>query len=399
MIKYKCQDFSVLAFFYNRLVKKMKVAVVKAENYQSQTVDTAVNKAVELLGGWEKYIQKGDKVLIKPNMLTAASPEKAVTTHPEVVRAIIKAVKSLGAYPSVADSPGVSNVKKTALKTGIWQVCEDENVPFIIWEKSKEYPCPEGKFVKHFELADTISDFDKLISVAKMKTHVFMGVTGAVKNLFGCIVGTNKARFHLRMQKHSDFAHVMVDLYYTLKPTLNIIDGISGMEGQGPMSGDIVNPRIIIASENGLAADLVMADKMGFKAESMPIAKAAIDENRSVLLSEIETIGDGKEEKFAFKRPHTYESMQDTYVPKFILKLGQNQLTAKPTITDKCIGCGRCAHHCPPKAISIQQRKAVIDYSKCIRCYCCQELCEHQAVELKDGILLNLLKKIGIYKV
>ena len=81
------------------------------------------------------------------------------------------------------------------------QVCQEEETPFIFWEKSKIYPCREGKFVKHFELADTISDFDKIISVAKMKTHVFMGVTGAVKNLFGCIVGTNKARFHLRMQK------------------------------------------------------------------------------------------------------------------------------------------------------------------------------------------------------
>ena len=390
--------FSFGIFLDYKVGEKMKVAVVKAENYQSRTVNEAVNKAVDLLGGWEKYIKKGDKVLIKPNMLTAAAPEKAVTTHPEVVRAVIKAVKSQGAYPSVADSPGVSNVKKTAVKTGIWQVCEAENVPFVIWEKSRTYPCPEGKFVKHFELAEMIGDFDKIISVAKMKTHVFMGVTGAVKNLFGCIVGTNKARFHLRMQKHSDFAHVMVDLYYTLNPTLNIIDGINGMEGQGPMSGDIVNPQIIIASENGFAADLVMADKMGFKAENMPIAKAAIEENRSALLTEIKTVGDGKDVKYVFKRPHTYESMQDTYVPKFILKLGQNQLTARPSITSACIGCGRCARHCPPRAINIKERKAVIDYNKCIRCYCCQELCEHQAVELKDGLILNLLKKIGIYK-
>ena len=170
------------------------------------------------------------------------------------------------------------------------------------------------------------------------------------------------------------------------------------MEGQGPMSGDIVNPQIIIASENGFAADLVMADKMGFKAENMPIAKAAIEENRSALLTEIKTVGDGKDVKYVFKRPHTYESMQDTYVPKFILKLGQNQLTARPSITSACIGCGRCARHCPPRAINIKERKAVIDYNKCIRCYCCQELCEHQAVELKDGLILNLLKKIGIYK-
>lgn len=377
----------------------MKVAVERAENYQIENVDRAINNAVDFIGGWEKYIKKGDKVLIKPNLLTAALPQKAVTTHPEVVRSLIKAVKKLGAKPFVADSPGVSNVKKTAEKTGILQVCQEEETPFIFWEKSKIYPCREGKFVKHFELADTISDFDKIISVAKMKTHVFMGVTGAVKNLFGCIVGTNKARFHLRMQKHADFAHVMVDLYYTVKPTLNIIDGISGMEGQGPMSGDIVNPKLVIVSEDGFAADLVMADKMGFNAENMPIAAAAIEEQRSVHLKDIEVVGSGKDIKFAFKRPHTYESMQDTYVPKFILKLGQNQLTSKPVINKNCVGCRRCEHHCPPKAINIKAQRAVIDYHKCIRCYCCQELCEHQAVDLKDGWILALLKKLGIYKV
>lgn len=377
----------------------MKVAVERAENYQIENVDRAINNAVDFIGGWEKYIKKGDKVLIKPNLLTAALPQKAVTTHPEVVRSVIKAVKKLGAKPFVADSPSVSNVKKTAEKTGILQVCQEEKTPFIFWEKSKIYPCREGKFVKHFELADTISDFDKIISVAKMKTHVFMGVTGAVKNLFGCIVGTNKARFHLRMQKHADFAHVMVDLYYTVKPTLNIIDGISGMEGQGPMSGDIVNPKLVIVSEDGFAADLVMADKMGFNAENMPIAAAAIEEQRSVHLKDIEVVGSGKDIKFAFKRPHTYESMQDTYVPKFILKLGQNQLTSKPVINKNCVGCRRCEHHCPPKAINIKAQRAVIDYHKCIRCYCCQELCEHQAVDLKDGWILALLKKLGIYKV
>lgn len=376
----------------------MKVAVVRAEDYQTKTVDVAVNSAINFLGGWEKYIQKNDKVLIKPNLLAAALPEKAVTTHPEVVRSIIKAVKKSGAYPSVADSPGVSNVKKTAIKTGIWKICEEEKTPFIIWKNSKSYSCPDGRFVKHFELADTIGDFDKIISVAKMKTHVFMGVTGAVKNLFGCIVGTNKARFHLRMQKHDDFAHVMVDLYYTLKPTLSIIDGISAMEGQGPMSGDIVNSHIIIAGEDGFAADLIMADKMGFNAERMPITAAAIEENRCVRLHDIEIVGDGKDVKFMFKRPYTYESMQDTYIPKIFLKLGQNQLTARPTVTVDCIGCGRCARHCPPQAINVKKGKAAINYDKCIRCYCCQELCEYNAVKLKDGLMLSLLKMIGFYK-
>ncbi len=239
----------------------MKVSVVKADNYNIETVDKAVNDAVNLIGGWKNFIKKGDKVLIKPNMLTNVTPEKAVTTHPEVVRAVIKAVKNMGALPAVGDSPGISNLKSTAKRTGILTICEEENVPFVYFKQSKAYNYMEGRFIKQFELVDCLSDFDKIISVAKMKTHVFMGVTGAVKNLFGCIVGTDKARFHLRMQKHIDFAHVMVDLYQTIKPTLNIIDGITAMEGQGPMSGDVVDAKIIIASSDGFAADLIMADK------------------------------------------------------------------------------------------------------------------------------------------
>ena len=353
----------------------MKVSVVKADNYNIEIVDKAVNDAVNLIGGWQNFIKKGDKVLIKPNMLTNVTPEKAVTTHPEVVRAVIKAVKNMGALPAVGDSPGISNLKS---------------------KQSKAYNYMEGRFIKQFELVDCLSDFDKIISVAKMKTHVFMGVTGAVKNLFGCIVGTDKARFHLRMQKHIDFAHVMVDLYQTIKPTLNIIDGITAMEGQGPMSGDVVDAKIIIASSDGFAADLIMADKMGFDAEAMPIAAAGIEEKRIVHLKDIKVVGDGKDEQFHFVKPHT--SMQDTYLPKFILKLGQNQLTSKPVINKNCVACGRCSHHCPPKAITIIDKKVNIDYQKCIRCYCCQELCPHQAVDLKDGLILSLLKYIGIYK-
>lgn len=376
----------------------MKVAVVKASEYNEQIIEHAVNEAINLIGGWSKYIQKGDKVLIKPNMLTAIEPEKAVTTHPEVVRVVIKAIKKLGAYPSVGDSPGINGVKTTAQKTGILEVCEEEDVPFILFKHTKAYPCPEGKYMKSFDLTTELDKFDKIISLAKMKTHVFMGVTGCVKNLFGCIVGTHKSLFHLRMQKHSDFAHVMVDLYYTVKPTLNIIDGVTGMEGQGPMSGDVVNPKIIIASENGFAADLVMSDKMGFAAEKMPIAAAAIEEKRSPLLKDIEIVGDAKDKQMHFTQPHTYKSMQDTHVPAFILKLGQNQLTSRPHINDNCIACGRCMRHCPAKAITLKNKRAHIDYNECIRCYCCQELCPHRAVDLKDGFILKVLKRVGIYQ-
>ena len=378
--------------------EKIKVAAVKAVDYERAHIAAAIDEAVNILGGWDKYVQKGDKILIKPNMLLAAEPDKAVTTHPEVVRAVVRALKARGAFVGVGDSPGIANVKTTAQRTGILEVCEEEEVSFITFKHSRLYACPNGRFMKHFKLARALEDFDKIISLPKMKTHVFMGVTGGVKNLFGCIVGTNKARFHLRMQKHSDFAHVMVDLYYTVKPVLTIIDGVTGMEGQGPMNGDIVKPQVILASDNALAVDLVMADMMGFAAEKMPIAAAAIEQNRSPRLAQIEVLGSAAHKALHFTQPHTYKTMQDTYLPNWLLKLGQKQLLSHPVINSRCIGCGRCMRHCPAKAITLENRRAHIDYSKCIRCYCCQELCGHQAIDLKDSLLLKFLKKIGAYR-
>ena len=126
----------------------MKVSVIKADNYNIEIVDKAVNDAVNLIGGWQNFIKKGDKVLIKPNMLTNVTPEKAVTTHPEVVRAVIKAVKNMGALPAVGDSPGISNLKSTAKRTGILTICEEENVPFVYFKQSKAYNYMEGRFIK-----------------------------------------------------------------------------------------------------------------------------------------------------------------------------------------------------------------------------------------------------------
>lgn len=134
----------------------MKVSVVKADNYNIEIVDKAVNDAVNLIGGWQNFIKKGDKVLIKPNMLTNVTPEKAVTTHPEVVRAVIKAVKNMGALPAVGDSPGISNLKSTAKRTGILTICEEENVPFVYFKQSKAYNYMEGRFIKQFEFSSLL---------------------------------------------------------------------------------------------------------------------------------------------------------------------------------------------------------------------------------------------------
>lgn len=369
-----------------------KVVVVKANSYESQVVEQAMKELLIQLGGITAFVKPGEKVLIKPNMLEGLPPEKAVTTHPEVVRALIREVKKTGAIPIVGDSPGISSTLKVAEKCGILEVCQQEGVEVVSFEEKMDVVFPEGKTMKKFALTSSLDQVDKVISVAKMKTHSFMVVTGGVKNLFGLIVGKDKAQFHLRMKKRSHFAGMLVDLAQVVKPVLYLIDGIVGMEGNGPRNGIVKHAGLLLGGKNGFAVDLIMAEIMGYKGESMPVTARALSLGLLPKFQDIEIIGNGAKTRLQFISPHNLESL-DQRLPVPIVDFFQNQLTAKPIITGNCIACGRCAEHCPPKAIEMLDQKAVIDYNKCIRCYCCQELCPADAVELKRGFLLKIFRK------
>lgn len=369
-----------------------KVAAIKAGSYDPKVVQQAIEDLLRELGGIEKFIRPGERVLIKPNMLEGMPPEKAVTTHYEVVRGMIQQVKKAGGIPLVGDSPGVSSTLRAAEKCGILLVCQQEGAQLVPFTEKVEVSFKEGTTIKKFILASTYNQVDKVISLGKMKTHSFMGVTGGVKNLFGLIVGTDKAQFHLRMKKRSDFAGMLVDLAQAVKPVLYIVDGIIGMEGNGPRNGDPKKADILLGGANGFAVDLVMAEVMGFKGESMPVAAKALSLGLSPKIKEIEIVGSGRERRLEFAKPHNLESI-DNRLPISLVSFFQNQLTAKPVIIDCCIACGRCAAHCPPKAIQMT-KKAVIDYKKCIRCYCCQELCPADAVMLHNGFLLKLINRV-----
>ncbi|MBC8014577.1 MAG: DUF362 domain-containing protein, partial [Sporomusaceae bacterium] len=312
---------------------------------------------------------------------------------PEVVRAVIRQVKKAGATPLVGDSPGVGSTLKAGEKCGILEVCQQEGVELISVTDKIEVLFPEVMTMKKFVLAAAYRQVDQVISLAKMKTHSFMGVTGGVKNLFGLFVGTDKAQFHLRMKKRSDFAGMLVDLAQVVKPVLYLVDGIVGMEGHGPRNGIPKQAGVLLGGTNGFAVDMIMTEIMGFRSESMPVAARALALGLCPSVKQIHVMGSAKDVRLQFAAPRNLESL-DKWLPLPIIDFFQNQLTARPEITKQCIACGRCADHCPPKAIQIVNHEAVIDYKACIRCYCCQELCPADAVELKNGFLLKVVKGI-----
>jgi len=370
----------------------MKVCAAKCASYNYAEVEAAVEEVFLEFGGIGARIKPGERVLVKPNMLEGLPPEKAVTTHPEVVRAVVRLVKKAGGIPVVGDSPGTGNTERVAARAGIARVCEEEGVELLPFAEAKDYAYPEGRTIKRFTLAKELSEVDKVISVAKMKTHSFMGVTGGVKNLFGFNVATTKAQYHLRMQKRDDFAAMLCDLALFIKPVFFIVDGVVGMEGNGPRNGSPKKAGVILGGDNGFAVDMVMTKMMGLEAEKMPVARTALAWGAVVPLKDVEVAGSGRDMTFNFIPPDNIESL-DGRVPAFLVRFFQNQFTARPVMNERCTGCGRCARHCPPKAIKIANRRAVVDYEKCIRCYCCQELCPADAVELKEGFIMRVFSR------
>jgi uncharacterized protein (DUF362 family)/Pyruvate/2-oxoacid:ferredoxin oxidoreductase delta subunit len=377
---------------YQEGTMKEKVALAACQTYSQVEVEKAVAELLAAWGGVSALVSPGETVLLKPNIVEGLPPERAVTTHPEIVRAVIRQVKQAGAKPVVGESPGVSGTRKAAERCGIWAVCQEEGVELLLFEEATSVAFPDGKMIKKFSLAKDLYSVDKVISLAKMKTHTFMDITGGVKNLFGLIVGADKAQFHLRLKRRSEFAAMLVDLNQLVAPIFYLVDGVVGMEGNGPRNGIPKQAGLLLGGTNGFAVDMVMADVMDFPAEKLPVAAEALRQGLTAGLSAIERTGSARDVKVPFVRPRNLESL-DGRLPSWFVSFGQQQLTARPAIESNCVGCSRCVKHCPPQAMVIKEGKAVIDYSRCIRCYCCQELCPHNAVSLREGFLLRGVRR------
>jgi len=358
-----------------------KVLISRCNNYQPDQVEPAIEKCFELF-----TIKPGQKVLLKVNALMAADPEKAITTHPAIAAAVIKKVKQLGAIPYVGDSPGdaCSNIEKVLEKCGF------TNLGAEIANFHKESIEIKSSRNKTYRLAKVIFDFDVIINLPKLKTHGMTLYTGAIKNLFGCVPGFSKSRYHFHSPKISDFAKNIVDILEIVKPSFNIMDAVDGMEGKGPSNGKKRHLGAIIASTDAVALDAVATECIGIKPLEVEIIKEAY--KRGLGTIEPEVIGEKFHEKW--KRPVRNLDILTKYLPNFVLNLVRpiaNQLAIHPQIDqDKCKKCLICLNNCPAKTIHKKNGKIEINLAKCIMCFCCHELCPYKAIELKQSWLAKL---------
>jgi uncharacterized protein (DUF362 family)/Pyruvate/2-oxoacid:ferredoxin oxidoreductase delta subunit len=382
-----------------------EVSIVKCEDYNYEKVKNAVCNSFNNLGGIHTFITPGDKVLLKVNLLIRRKPEKATTTHPTIVQAIAELVIEAGGKPIIGDSPGGYHFYKKEILKSVYETCgmigaaERSGAELNYNTEVADIPYPAGKVIKNIKTIKPLLEVDKVINIPKIKTHMMTVYSGAVKNLFGIIPGSFKAEYHLRFEDTMDFSNLLIDLCLFAKPVLTIMDAVIGMEGYGPTNGNPKQVGLIIAGINPYELDIIAANAIGLKIDQVPTIIASIDRNLcSKDISNIVILGEKLEDVIVsdFKKPTTQLSFNfyNLLLPKFVSKRINKFLKPNPKFNlSICKSCGMCVKSCPPGAITMKEGKPFVDYSKCIRCFCCHELCNYDAVKIKRPWFLKLILK------
>jgi len=367
------------------------VSIVKCQNYDEAKVLTGLRQSINLIGGIQTFIKKGHRVLLKPNLLYGKTPDKAVTTHPAIVKGMIRIVREAGGIPFIGDSPSIGSLIRAAEKAGIKRVADEMNCPLVEFNKPVLPPKGGGKIFKQLEIDRAVFEADVIINLPKLKTHSLTLLTLGVKNLFGCISGPRKALWHLKAgEDRKTFAQILVDIYQIVQPSLTILDGIVGMEGNGPGSGDPRALGLILASQDALSLDQVVCDLLGISRKLLLTNRVAFEQGMGK--GEIDVLGERMEDVKISGFQFPALSQPDWNLPRFLKKVLRNALTSKPVIDEEvCKACDRCEEICPPRALARKGKSLVFDYEQCIRCFCCQEVCPEGAISIKPGWGLKLV--------
>ncbi|HEX8949867.1 MAG TPA: DUF362 domain-containing protein [Dissulfurispiraceae bacterium] len=364
----------------------MPKVIVKRASYDYAVLRPAFFSIMDSLGG--NAIKRGSRVVIKPNLLAPAPPGKAVVTHPLVVKAAAEYVLGKGAAPQISDSPPMGSFERVLKESGIRSALEGLDVEFREFGESAAVDIgePFGKI----EIARDAVEADVLINLPKLKTHTQMLLTLGVKNLFGCIVGLRKPEWHFRTGVDREmFAKLLFRIYNAVKPSFTVLDGILAMEGQGPGKGGI--PRgigVLAGGSDAVALDYAVCGMLGIAPERLLTNKAAKECGMPVEGVEI----DGEfPEVPDFRLPGTTSLI---FGPRILHGVMRKHFVQRP-VSDRslCTFCGECGKYCPAKAIKYEREKIIFDYDKCIRCYCCVEVCPRGALKARETLPGRIVRR------
>ncbi|MBS1406787.1 MAG: DUF362 domain-containing protein [Christensenellaceae bacterium] len=376
------------------------VAVVRCKTYDVEAVKPALEEAVNAVNGLD-FVMPGMKIIIKPNLVSFKKPDAAATTHPALLEALVEMLLARGADVTIGDSPGGPHslplLNRVYTATGMDRV-EKLGAKLNRNMNEKTVDFPEGKVLKNFTYTEYLDEADAIIDFCKLKSHGMLGMSAAVKNLFGTIPGLKKPEVHYKFQNDAEFADMLVDLNEYFKPRLAICDAVVGMEGNGPTAGTPRQIGAIIASKSTYYADVVGAELIGMNIDGLPTLQAAYERGFAPASSKnLRVYGDIRALTVDdFKAPPVrgLSFMRKGNVLHFISKAA---LEHKPTLKKRlCVGCGECARMCPAKAIEMKNKKPHINREKCIRCFCCQEFCPRAAMVAHRPLAAKVLNKLKL---
>jgi len=403
------------------------VALVKCDSYEYEEIKRAVDESLNLIGGLD-FIKPGMKIGIKANLVTGSAADKAITTHPVLLKRLCELLVERGASVVIGDSPG--GLYTPAFVQNIYKACglyelesikgQDNDIPGAPVPSvtlNTDFSIKDGKFpdaasLKSFIYTGWLDDVDAIIGFSKLKTHAMMGMSCAVKNMFGCIPGTTKPDYHMRFPEEKAFANVMVDLNEFFKPTLYLVDAIDGMEGNGPTAGEKRHIGAILASKRPYSLDMVCAHMIGMGINDVQTLLVANERGLGPKdINEVSILGSYSLSDAVikdFKRATIHQSITFeggsafNRIKSIAVKLAYS---TKPLVKkEECIGCKKCHDTCPAKAITMVPSKGAspkgtgniphIDRSKCIKCFCCQEFCPVGAMKVHYNPVGNMLNKM-----
>lgn len=382
--------------------------IYRNTNYDYEEIKQTIGDLLDSLGARE-IIHKNAKVFLKVNLLSKKQPEDCVTTHPTIARAVAEYVIAREAKPILGDSPG-GPFTESALR-GIYQATGMHEAALLSGAElnydttAVEVRLAEHRALERIEMVKAILDADIVIDLAKLKTHVMMTYTGAVKNLYGTIPGLTKAAYHMKLQEPQPFANHLIDICQKIKPSISIIDGVHAMEGDGPSNGVKREFGFIMGSRDPYELDYVACTMAGIQPSLVATHVEAIKRNilspdriRVLFDRKSFSIGEFQAEikrmglePFQRPKPMSVNFLHGN-VPKFLEEFLIKQTKSKPIfIEDKCIGCGKCVQSCPAQIIALKDRKAKPELKNCISCFCCHELCPVDAIKIHVPFLAKIL--------
>jgi uncharacterized protein (DUF362 family)/ferredoxin len=326
----------------------------------------------------------GKRVFVKPNILGPCKPEEHVTTHPSLVRAVVDYCRAHGAAEIVVgDNPGMTSYGTSEYAARVAGIIEAADG---CYRNIAELPhVVRGATARMADLpmAQAVLDAEVIINLPKMKTHVATGITGAVKNTFGHVIGAAKTQLHAAHAGPKEFAGAVLDVFAVRRPDVSILDAVYAMEGQGPAGGQPKFVGRLLASDDAVALDVVAAEIMGFGVAEIPYLVEAGRRNLGETQRDrIETLGPVSPVA-GFRRPKLNLSV-GTFVARWVCRLFVTQPRAD---RKACVRCGVCARQCPVDAIAMNPYPE-IDAAKCISCFCCHEFCRYKAMRLAPRVRL-----------